>query len=314
MRIRTLTPLLAVVALACAGEAGDQAEATGETQEYAAETDAAAEADADAGAAIAAVSEAWETHYNMGHGSMVADFHAPDGMFVPAGAPPVEGREAIAEYLGGQIEAGSPSVSIDTEDTIVEGEWAVGYGSYSVEATPEGAEAVTNTGNWAALYHNVGGEWLIQGLMTNYDSADQPAPPVEAGAMAGMPEPPADLQIPAGLAELEQAYEQHFNLGHAGMVADLYAEDAVAMYAGTEPAEGRAAVEQALAGRIEAGASELDIQPLDFRTLSEDMITGHGIATFASGSASYAALYERGADGEWRIKWVITRANPSGGM
>lgn len=310
MRIRTLTPLLALVAIACAGETGEQAEATDETQEYAAETTASA----DAGAAVAAVAEAWETHYNMGHASMVADFHASDGMYVPAGAPPVSGREAISAHLTAEIEAGSPNASIDTDDTIVEGEWAVAHGSYSVEATPEGAEAVTNTGNWAALFHNVGGEWLIQGLMSNFDSADQPMPPIEGGAMGDMPEPPADLQIPAGLAELEQAYEQHFNLGHPDMVADLYAEDAVAMYAGTEPAEGRAAVAQALASRIEAGATELDIQPLSFRTLSEDLITGHGIASFASGSASYAAVYERSADGEWRIKWVITRANPSNGM
>lgn len=310
MRIRTLTPLLAFAALACAGENADQADATDEAQEYAAETTEAA----DAGAAVAAVAEAWETHYNMGHASMVADFHAPDGMYVPAGAPLLSGREAISAYLAAEIEAGSPNASIETDDTIVEGEWALARGSYSVDVTPEGGEEMTSTGNWAGLFHNVEGDWQIQGLMSNFDSADQPMPPVEGDAMAGMPEPPADLQIPAGLAELEQAYEQHFNLGHAGMVADLYTEDAVAMYAGTEPAEGRAAVEQALAGRIEAGASELDIQPLDFRTLSDDMVTGHGIATFASGSASYAALYERGADGEWRIKWVITRANPSGGM
>jgi len=312
MRIRTLTPLLAVVAIACAGEAGDQAEAD-TAQDYAAEAEATT-TDAAAEAAVASVAENWETHYNMGHGAMVADFHAPDGMFVPAGAPPVEGREAIAAYLTAQIESGSPSASIDTDETIVAGEWAVARGSYSVEATPEGSEPITNTGNWAGLFHNVGGEWLIQGLMSNYDSPDQPMPPVEAGAAAAMPEPPADLEVPAGLAELEQAYEQHFNLGHPQMVADLYTEDAVAMYDATEPAEGRGAVEQALASRIEAGASELDIQPLDFRTLSEDLIAGHGIATFASGSASYAALYERSADGEWRIKWVITRANPSNGM
>lgn len=312
MRIRTLTPFLAVAALACGGETGDQAATEGEMQEYAAET-AEAGADAEAAAAVAAVPEAWETHYNMGHGSMVADFHAPDGMFMPAGGPPLEGREAIAEYLTTQIETGSPSVSIDTEETIVEGEWAVARGSYSVEATPEGGEAVTNTGSWAALFHNVGDEWLIQGLMSNYDSADQPMPPVEGGA-AAMPEPPADLEVPAGLAELEQAYEQHFNLGHPSMVADLYTEDAVAMYDGMAPVEGRAAVEEALASRVEAGASELDIQPLGFRPLSEDMIASHGIVTSTEGSSSYAALFERADDGAWRIRLVIGRTNPSGGM
>lgn len=314
MRIRTFIPLLAVVAVACAGEAGEQAEATDESQEYAAEAAAAT----DAGAAVAAVAEDWETHYNMGHGAMVADFHAPDGMFVPAGGPPVEGREAIAAYLTAQIEAGSPQASIDTDDTIVEGEWAVARGSYSVEATPEGGEATTNTGSWAGLFHNVEGEWLIQGLMSNHDSPDQPMPPVETGADAAMPEPPADLEMPAGIAELEQAYEQHFNLGHPDMVADLYTEDAVAMYDGTPPAEGRAAIEQALASRIEAGATDLDIQPINVRTLSEDLIASHGIVTLSTGeetsSSTYAALFERGDDGEWRVKWVIGRDNPSSGM
>lgn len=313
MRIRTLTPFLAVVAIACAGEAGDQAEAADETQEYAAEA-ADATADADAAAAVVAVAEAWETHYNMGHGAMVADFHAPDGMVVPAGGPPVSGREAIAAWLTAEIEAASPTVSIDTDDEIVAGDWAVARGSYSSEATPEGGETITNTGNWASLMHRVDGEWLIQGLMTNYDSPDQPAAPMPAGEAGAMPEPPADLQIPAGLEDLEAAYEQHFNLGHAGMVADLYTEDAVAMFSGMPASEGRAAVEQALASRIEAGATDLDIQPLGFRSLSDDLIASHGVVTEAGGGGTYAALFERGDDGEWRIKWVLGRANPSSGM
>lgn len=310
MRIRALTPFLAILALGCAGDSADQAETAENTQEYAAETDA------DAGAAVAAVGEAWETHYNMGHGSMVADFHASDGMFIPANGSVLQGRAAIAEYLNAEMAEGSPHVSIDTDDTIIEGDWAVARGTYSVEVTPEGGEAMTQTGSWASLDHMVDGEWLIQGLMANYDSPDQ-AIPGEAPTGA-IPTPPADLQIPPGLQQLADAYQTHFNLGHAPMVADLYTEDAVAMIGGAPAVEGRAAIQQGLAARIAAGAGDLAIQPLGFRSLSDDIMVSHGtVSSTMDGAAQqgfYAAVYERGADGAWKIKWVITTNRAPAGM
>lgn len=312
MRIRTLAPLFAVFAVACSGDTGEQAAASDEAQEYAAEAgDTAA---TDAGAALAAVAEGWETHYNMGHASMVADFHAPDGLFINASGQVLSGREAIAGYLGEEMSMGSPRVSIDTEGTIVEGDWGVAHGTYSVQATPEGAEPVSNHGDWAGLFHNTGGTWLIQGLMSNFDSPDQ----TPSGEPGPLPTPPADLQIPAGLGELQTAYETHFNLGHAGMVADLYTDDAVAMFSGQPEANGKAAIQQSLANRIAAGAGDLHLQSLGYRSLSDDMIAGHGTATISVGDQHmegyYAALYQRGADGAWKIRLALSTAHPAAGM
>jgi len=311
MRIRSLTPFLAVMALACGGGADDQAATADTAQDYAAEaTDGAA----DAAAAVAGVAEAWETHYNLGHGSMVADFHAPDGLFFSADGSMLTGRETIAAELTSEIEAGSPQISIETDETIVEGEWAVGRGTYDVTATPEGGEPMTNTGYWTALFHNVDGSWLIQGLATNVDS-DQPVMPAAASEM---PTADAALQIPPGLAELEEAYETHFNLGHAPMVADLYTEDAVAMVSGMPAAEGSAAIEQNLARRIEAGAGNIDLQPIGFQVLRDDLVGSVGTLEIAMGEETrtgfYSALYERGADGAWKIKWALSSLPPTDRM
>jgi uncharacterized protein (TIGR02246 family) len=55
-----------------------------------------------------------------------------------------------------------------------------------------------------------------------------------------------------------------WNAGDAAAIAALYAEDAVVMAPGTEPAKGRAAIEATLKGALEAaGGSQMKITPVE---------------------------------------------------
>jgi len=60
------------------------------------------------------------------------------------------------------------------------------------------------------------------------------------------------------------AWAAGWNSGDAGAVAALYAEDAVLMAPGMEPAQGRAAIMQALGGALKAaGGSQMKITPVE---------------------------------------------------
>lgn len=310
MRIRLFTPILALAVLACAPETPEDTATAEGTQEYEVQPGA----DVTVDASLAGVADSWEQHYNLGHPDMVADFHAEDGLMWTADGAQLFGREAIAAELQNEIEMGSPQAAIETDATIVEGEWAFARGSYEVDVTPEGEQPIENSGYWTGLFHNVEGEWVIQGLATNLDSEDQTITPAETGEL---PEP-EPFEMPPALTELHEQYETHFNLGHADMVADLYAEDAVAMFSGMEAAEGRAAIAAALAERFAAGQAQIDLEPYGIRQLSEDVIGGIGTYTLTAGGETqeghYAAVYERAEDGSWKLKWALSATHPSGGM
>lgn len=307
MRIRDLSPLLLALAVACGGSEMEQ-DATAEAeQQYAAE-ETAAEGAADAEAAVAAVSEYWETHYNMGHGSMVASKLVDDALTWWAGGTMLFGKDAIEASLNEEIEAASPQVQIEQDEAMVFGNFAVARGTYSVETTMEG-ETTTNTGYWTSLNENVDGEWMIHGVISNFDSADQTPPPGESMAL-----PPADEGAQL-LEERATYYETHFNAGHPDMVADTYTEDAVVMGAGEAAIQGRDAILQRLTEMTEAGA-QVSIEPWAARELDADHVAGIGTFTLetADGTAPghWAAVYRRGADGTLRVHWLLTSEHQSG--
>jgi hypothetical protein len=110
-------------------------------------------------------------------------------------------------------------------------------------------------------------------------------------------------------------FATHYNMGHGGMVASKYAEDAFASFAGVPAVRGRAAIEAELARRIEAGASNLVIH--DVRTIP----LGDGLAADAGWysvdtpdgavEGAYMLLAEQAEDGSWMIKWHVSNGMPA---
>lgn len=124
--------------------------------------------------ALDALRSAYAQHFNLGHPSMVAELYTEDAVLMASNSPAAVGRAAIEAQLTQQMEVGSPQITITAEETKVMGDWAVDRGTYSLEITPEGGEAMTETGYYVVLARRVAeGDWKLQWAIGNSDS---PAP------------------------------------------------------------------------------------------------------------------------------------------
>lgn len=253
-------------------------------------------------------------HYNMGHAPMVAELYATDAILLDANGRVVRGREAIAADLEAAM-ATSPALEVTAADRIEAGGHVVERGSYRLRLTPEGGEPVTSTGHYMTLNSMSDGEWKIQWLGVNTDAPSAMPMPPAAGAAQAEPGRPAS----GPLADLAAAYAQHLNLGHADMVADLYAEDGVAMVAERPLIEGRAAIQADLAARIAEGSPQIQITPAETRMLGEEWAVGRGRHTVTATvegqsvrrSGHHVILARRQADGSWKIHWALSNLEPA---
>jgi uncharacterized protein (TIGR02246 family) len=115
------------------------------------------------------------------------------------------------------------------------------------------------------------------------------------------------------LAEVRSQYVEHYNLGHAPAVADLYTEDAVYMPAGASFSMGREAIAGILEASI-AGSPTIQITSTGNEVL-EDVAFEHGTygvemtpegADPVAFSGHYITFSKLQADGSWKLHWVIS--------
>jgi hypothetical protein len=90
-----------------------------------------------ADSALAEVSAYYATHFNMGHGDMVAGRYAEDGLAAFANLPVATGRAAIAEQLNARIAEGDdPQLTIHEVGAVDMGDgWTVGGGWYEMASS-----------------------------------------------------------------------------------------------------------------------------------------------------------------------------------
>ncbi len=302
---RSLALLAGLLVAACGGDAGESTAGGGEAAPQAAST-------AEDEGALVALAEYYETHYNMHHASMVAEtFQEEESGFLTADGMVLQGRAAIQARLEADM-AGSPTLSVETDDQMVFGDVAVGRGTYTVQTTPEGApEPMSMSGSWMASYdRQEDGSWKLGWLAGNLDHAwpeGMPAaPPGEAPAEEGT------------MGELIGAYETHFNLGHPSMVADLYTEDGWAAFAGLPAVSGREAISQTLAQRIEANPVDIDIHEVGTTDIADGWAMDGGwyeMTPKGGGDpvqmGNFMGLLRRGDDGQWRLHWVVSNGWPA---
>lgn len=103
-------------------------------------------------------------------------------------------------------------------------------------------------------------------------------------------------------------FESLFNNGDAAGMAGFYAEDAKLLAENTELVRGRAAIEQFWRHAIERARAAHAI-----RTISLDQVTSSGDLGYALGTVmvqiphrprmttKYATIWQREADGQWRL-------------
>ena len=299
MRIRNLAPLALALTFACGEPATDDAEMAEEMP--AAETDAMLDADA----AMAEITDYWQTHFNMGHGSMVASKFAEDGLLWGSSGAMLYGRDAVAEGLQGRIDAEGSQIAIHPGAAMGFGDQVVARGHYVLTGTVDGAET-RNSGYYLGVAENMDGAWALKGMVANLDTPDQSMSP---GPMTEQPE-----GMGGDIAQAHSDYfVTHYNMGHASMVANTFTEDAVAMLPGEGAREGRDAVAEGLQAMFDAGVTFSAMTGWSGHDLDE----GHavGIGTYGTESADgaggghYAALYSRGDDGSLMLHWLLMGAH-----
>lgn len=298
MRIRLLTPFLALAAIGCSADSADTADETAaaeEPQEYASNADAAS---------LAAFIGDWQTHYNQGHGTMVAEnYFAEDGLMWSGSQGLFFGAEAIGAALQSGIDMTSSQIEVGLDDQIIRGNFAVARGTYATTGEMDGAE-VGNSGHWMTYSEMVDGEWKIIGLISNIaDGQEAPAfvhselpPPLENAALA---------------SEGPEYFVTHFNMGHPDMVADRYDENVVLMGGTLE--RGREAIRARLTEMYDAG-SQIAITPFGAAELGDDYITSIGTYTITVDGAAtmghYSNVSRKMEDGTTSTVWSLTSTHP----
>lgn len=150
--------------------------------------------------------------------------------------------------------------------------------------------------------------WLILPLVLLFgacQSADDDAAP-DADATAS--------SATAGVDALRASYVEHYNMGHPDMVAEMYAEDAVALMADGGVLEGREEIAAGLAEQMAGGSPELALEQIDEMAFGDTVITIGSwsvTATPEEGAepvtrgGNYMAAHTPSADG-WEVSGVIT--------
>jgi uncharacterized protein (TIGR02246 family) len=84
---------------------------------------------------LAAVRDYYQTHFNMGHGSMVATMFEDDAAVAFANQPWIEGRAAVEAHLNAEVEAGASGLVIHPvgADDLGEG-WAIEGGWFEINS------------------------------------------------------------------------------------------------------------------------------------------------------------------------------------
>ncbi len=304
MKLRNFLVLFAVVAIAACG---------GAAEEPAADTAPAAapeEAPMDDAAAIAALADEYVLHYNLHHASMVNDFYTADAVLLAANGSVLMDAEGRLAYIEAEM-ADNPTLAVETADVAVFGDAAAAHGSYSVDIAPEGADPMSVTGNWMGSYEKVDGDWKIAVLLTNYDGD----PPENLPDPMGPDDEAPPEQEDSPFAELLGYYATHFNMGHGGMVASRYTEDAMTAIGGRPKLEGRAAIEESLSARIdELGNPQLTIHIVGGEEFGDDFVFGGGwyemAAETGDSTGAFLILAKRGDDGNLQIQWAASNGLP----
>lgn len=303
MRTRFTLFVAGLFALGCGGS--DQAEME-EAPPAAAEAASPSAADE---AALDAFRQSYVEHYNMHHADVIAGMYADSAMGVWANGTITSGRAAVEAYNAAQFAEGNPQLNLTTAATQVLGDHAVTRGTWSVQATAEGGEPVTQAGEYLTVFGREGDAWKIDAVVTNFTAE----PPADMEYVPWPAETPADEGT---MKEFVAAWQSAYNAGDFATVASMYAPDAHVAFSNTPPVTGPAALEALLNERSAEGASTVEIHDVYTEDLGGGWFVDFGWyrLTPAAGTARdgvYASLSEVQADGTRKIHWHISNGQPA---
>ena len=147
--------------------------------------------------ALDSIARRWERYAAAGQADSIAMLFTEQGEELPPNVKPAVGRPAIQAFTTQQFSLGANTVSIATDEVLVNGPLAVSRGGYTLDIkpgphAPAGMKAVADTGKYLIHWHQVGGKWLVADLAWN---SNIPLPPPPAPAAKPQPKPRARTTV-----------------------------------------------------------------------------------------------------------------------
>ena len=157
--------LLALAACQPKAETPEQAQARMDAESRAAKT------------VIDSLDREFASHFNQGHGDIVAAMYVGQAHLMPPNGPAAVGRDAIKTALA-LFFAMKPELKLTADVVIANGPLAVERGSYTLSFTPPGAKApMTDSGKYLVSWHLVDGKWMVADDIWNSDLPAMPMGP-----------------------------------------------------------------------------------------------------------------------------------------
>ena len=124
---------------------------------------------------------AWFDHFGGADGPAMGNLYAEDALLMPPGHAPVQGRVAIAEFLGNEA-AGAKSAGVSLKNKEVTGSGIAGdtgWISGTYEVVDSSGNAV-DSGNYLSVHQRTNDQWLY--IRDTWNSDRAPAAPAGAPA------------------------------------------------------------------------------------------------------------------------------------
>lgn len=100
----------------------------------------------------------------------IAMFFTDDGVVMPPGQPPAQGRDAVRQFWQSTAKSSDVAVSFQPEETQVSGDFAVDRGNYRLKGKVNG-KPVEQIGKYVVIWKKVGDDWKVATDIWNTDRA-----------------------------------------------------------------------------------------------------------------------------------------------
>jgi uncharacterized protein (TIGR02246 family) len=119
---------------------------------------------------IKAAASKFEDAFNSGDGAAVGALYTEDAAVLPPDAARVDGREAIAQFWQGAIDAGLKELDLQTVEVLDAGDFAVELGEVSLTTTGSVGKAVPVAGKYIVVWQRGDdGTWRLHRDIWNLD-------------------------------------------------------------------------------------------------------------------------------------------------
>jgi ketosteroid isomerase-like protein len=103
----------------------------------------------------------------------IVDHFTEDVIFLMPGSPPIEGKQAAAEWWKGFLDAGLERGEMSSIHIEERGDLVIEAGSYSMDLAPDGVDPISDTGKYIVVYRR-GADGEVRAWMDIVNS-DAPA-------------------------------------------------------------------------------------------------------------------------------------------